>query len=551
MTDREHEVAFEPPGPGEWMLDTTHHGRRPLTTAIRRLYMDAFAAVGTMVERYGLPLETIEGRLVHGCTYYRPKPLGEGKRPRPAPPDPVLWAVARLHPAMRRANRRAARAWAERAWRADVDRWFERDRVPAIQRLRALQGQDPAALGDRELAEHIDRAAALLRAQAVAAFEDHGGDLVPVGDYLAHCQQWGIAPGDAADLLRGASPASAETAALLAPVAAAIEAAPVQPDSVGAVRALGPEVADAVDRWLELHGWRLITSDDLDAATLAEHPDLQLRALLAAAPEPPTGDAPDATSIRAQVPGDQRALFDELLEEARYGLRLRDDAVGIRWNWPAGLLRRALLEAGGRLAATGAITERQHVFDLDLDETTAFLRGGSPVDAELVAARHQHRDAVMSAGPPATLGEPEDPPPLHAFPAPLRRATAAVLAIMAGMEGDEGDDADAGVGIGTESYRGRACVVSSLEAALTELQPGDVLVTAFTGPSWNSVLPLLGGIVVEEGGAMCHAAIIARELGMPAVVGVRGVTSRIAHGATVEIDPSQGRVRVVDPQPEG
>ena len=81
-------------------------------------------------------------------------------------------------------------------------------------------------------------------------------------------------------------------------------------------------------------------------------------------------------------------------------------------------------------------------------------------------------------------------------------------------------------------------------AAVEQLEPGDVLVAPFTGPSFNSLLPVLGALVVEEGGPVCHAAIVAREFGLPAVVGARGAMT-IPPGATVEVDPAAGVVRII------
>ena len=73
----------------------------------------------------------------------------------------------------------------------------------------------------------------------------------------------------------------------------------------------------------------------------------------------------------------------------------------------------------------------------------------------------------------------------------------------------------------------------------------DVLVVPFTGPSVNSFLPVIGALVVEEGGALCHSAIVAREFGLAAVIGAHRATSRIPHGAQVEVDPVHGTVRLL------
>ena len=102
-----------------------------------------------------------------------------------------------------------------------------------------------------------------------------------------------------------------------------------------------------------------------------------------------------------------------------------------------------------------------------------------------------------------------------------------------------------GIGIGHTTYRGRTCVVRDLMLAFDQLEPGDVLVAPITGPSMNSLLPAIGALVVEEGGALCHAAIVAREFGLAAVIGAHEATIRIPPGAQVEVDPKLGTVRVL------
>jgi pyruvate,water dikinase len=125
----------------------------------------------------------------------------------------------------------------------------------------------------------------------------------------------------------------------------------------------------------------------------------------------------------------------------------------------------------------------------------------------------------------------------------MARATAALMANLQADFTAPDTPVLCGVGIGSQVYRGRACVVRDAVDALDRLQPGDVMIAAFTGPSFNSILPMLGALVVEEGGALCHAAIVAREFGLPAVIGARCATSLIADGSVVEVDPRRGVVR--------
>ena len=433
-------------------------------------------------------------------------------------------------------------------WRLEVDRWFGEERAAVVATNLELQSVDVASLDDDALVEHVATLLGHFSTQARLNMENHGGDLMPAGDFLAHCKEWGINFGDATALLRGSSPATIETAELLAPAARAIAASGQSLTSVEDVRALGREASNAVDAWLEHHGWRLVTSDDIDKPTMAERPGLQLTVLLAATSvERTTAEPPSSNNLRAKIPAASQRLFDELLAEARYGMSQRDDIVGVRWNWSGGLLRRALLEAGRRLTSKGRLEKPDHAMELSPEELEPLLTSATGPTSSEVAARAEHRDLVEAANPPSMLGEPEAPPPIDALPQAMARATAAMVTAFEaeGLSSEPSSDDLTGTGIGSDTYRGPARVATSADDALERLEPGDVLVAPFTGPSYNSILPILGGLVVEAGGPMCHAAIVAREFGLPAVIGVSGAASRIPDGATVELDPAGGVVRVV------
>ncbi len=553
ITQTKPAVTFKPPAPGYWELETTHHGLRPLSPFLRDSYQRAFeAGIVEPMQRYGLPLATVQAKFVHGCLYMRPLGVGEkpGSAPKAPPPAFVMKLIARLHPELRRRAKTAEQAFAQRRWRQEVDQWFDRDRSAQLAKNRALQAVEPGALDDVELAAHIASALSHFEQSARRNLATHGGDLVPTGDLLAHCAGWGISANEAAGLLTGSSPATIETAELLRPVARAIAASATagSPGSVDDVRALSPAAEAAVDAWLELHMWRTITSDDVDRPTLAEVPALQLAALLGATEHLDVAEPNDA-AIRARVPAEHRAHFDELLAEARYGHRQREDIRGLCWNWPCGLVRRALLEAGRRLHAAGGVHEVGHVVELFPDELDRVLRGEHAASADELAERAAERDRIEASPPPRTLGEPEAPPPLDALPKAMARVTAAILANLGAdvtpPPADDEPSTVSGIGIGDATYRGRACVVRDLMLAFEQLEPGDVLIAPFTGPSVNSLLPVIGALVVEEGGALCHAAIVSREFGLPAVIGAHGATTRIAHGAQVEVDPKHGTVRLL------
>jgi phosphohistidine swiveling domain-containing protein len=561
MTDTAPDtVTFEPPAPGQWELETTHHGLRPLSPFLRDAYQRAFeAGIVEPMERYGLPLATVQAKFVNGCLYMRPLAVGEkpGSTPKAPPPAFVMKLIARVHPELRRRAKTAEQAFEQRRWRQEVDQWFDHDRSAQLATNRALQAVEPGSLDDVELAGHIAGALSHFERSARRNLATHGGDLVPSGDLLAHCERWGISANEAAGLLTGSSPATVETAVMLRPVASAIQHRGVPVASLGSVddvRALGPDARAAVDAWLELHMWRTVTSDDVDRATLAEVPSLQLAALLGATEHLDVGE-PDVAAVRDRVPGEHRALFDDLLAEARYGHRQRDDIRGLCWNWPCGLVRRALLEAGRRLHAAGGVHEVAHVVELFPDELDRVLlrgvrQGAGGPSADELAERAAERDRIEATPPPRLLGAPEPAPELDVFPKALARVTEAIMAnlradVTPPPPADEDSSTVTGIGIGDAPYSGRACVVRDLMLALDQLQPGDVLVAPFTGPSVNSLLPVIGALVVEEGGALCHAAIVAREFGLAAVIGAHRATSCIPHGAQVEVDPAHGTVRLL------
>lgn len=129
----------------------------------------------------------------------------------------------------------------------------------------------------------------------------------------------------------------------------------------------------------------------------------------------------------------------------------------------------------------------------------------------------------------------------------MARATRAVLALIEAMQGESTASpvgALVGQGIGREAYRGRAIVIAGPHDEFDAIQAGDVLIAPFTSPSFNSIFPLLGAVAVEEGGPMSHTAIVSREFGVPAVVGVAGILSTVRTGDEVVVDPTAGTVTV-------
>jgi len=101
----------------------------------------------------------------------------------------------------------------------------------------------------------------------------------------------------------------------------------------------------------------------------------------------------------------------------------------------------------------------------------------------------------------------------------------------------------AGLPVSAGTVEGRARV--TLDIAEADLEPGDILVTAYTDPSWSPLFVGISGLVTEVGGLMTHGAVIAREYGLPAVVGVHDATRLIPDGQRIRVDATHGYIEIL------
>jgi pyruvate,water dikinase len=177
------------------------------------------------------------------------------------------------------------------------------------------------------------------------------------------------------------------------------------------------------------------------------------------------------------------------------------------------------------------------------------LRGGAGPSADEVASRTQWRTThTIADAPPFLRAMPPEPPPVELLPEAARRPAKAVNALLANLFGvpdtPNTDTVLTGLAVNNGVYEGTARLVDKSED-FGRIKQGDVLVTRMTSPYFNVVLPLLGAIVTDRGGQLCHAAIVAREYGIPGIVGTRDATSAIADGARVRVDGTTGEVHVL------
>ena len=194
--------------------------------------------------------------------------------------------------------------------------------------------------------------------------------------------------------------------------------------------------------------------------------------------------------------------------------------------------RAALAPVGEALVAAGRLEAAGDLWFLTLPETRRAVLGGGPDLRPLVRARRERYEderrrrhvprLLLSDGTEPEMAAPATQPP-PAAGAALR-----------------GSPASAG------QATGRARVV--LDPLGARLEPGDILVAPSTDPGWTPLFLTAGGLVMEMGGAMSHGAVVAREYGIPAVVGLAGATERIPDGATILVDGTAGTVVEIEPR---
>jgi len=201
--------------------------------------------------------------------------------------------------------------------------------------------------------------------------------------------------------------------------------------------------------------------------------------------------------------------------------------------------RRRLLQIGQRAVDAGWLAAVDDVFWLDHTETLAVLEGVLPAAGlrERVADRREqmHHWANAPVAEVLVVSPQSHPGPATDLSAPPQAS------------GECGPPAGLrGVPVGTGVAEGIARLVHS-PAHSIHLHDGEILVAASTDPAWTPIFLRVGGLVVETGGALSHAAIVAREFGIPAVVNVPDVMTRIRDGERVRVDGTRGTVTRLAP----
>ncbi len=288
-----------------------------------------------------------------------------------------------------------------------------------------------------------------------------------------------------------------------------------------------PDFSAALRAFLDEYGHRETTSPLLvTPPTWADSPKTVLGLLVALTSAPPAraahhGDALDHLLTHPLLRSPRlRARVRDWIEQARAGIAFREDSH-FYFTVPLPVLRRSLLEIGRRLCAAGVLSTAEEVFHLRLEELEGvedpgrLSRSAAEELRALVRARAARREELTGVpliNPGAVFVSPTDGD-----------------ALVSGTP--------AGGGVATGAVR-----IVSGPSDFTRLREGEVLVCPYTNPSWTPLFQRAAAVVVDTGGLGSHAAIVAREYGIPAVMGTGTGTATLTDGLVVTVDGTTGRV---------
>jgi pyruvate,water dikinase len=245
--------------------------------------------------------------------------------------------------------------------------------------------------------------------------------------------------------------------------------------------------------------------------------------------------------VRAKLANDPEKLakFDELYEAARYSFPVTEDHAFYIDQLGVGVFRRFALAVGERLVSKGVFDKPDDVFFLRAPEVPdALLNGGDR--RAVVAERRATFEAAGKVIAPTSIGNPPEIP-ADAPPDPFMDAL--VFRLLGMVPPDDNPDPNIirAVAGSPGVLTGKARVVRSLAEA-GDLEEGEIMVCEMTLPPWVPYFSIAGAVVSDVGGVLSHCAIVAREFGVPAVVGSVTGTTVIKTGQTITVDGNNGLV---------
>lgn len=303
-------------------------------------------------------------------------------------------------------------------------------------------------------------------------------------------------------------------------------------DRLAFLRQSAPPVAAEVERLLQRYGYRSVAEIMITAPSWADDPQPVLDSISGLV-ESELGQEHEKKSrdeaLKALISGfgPIKAMALHILARgAHLGGRTREECKA-NFIVRVDMLRRLFREIGVRLAASGVLDRPADVQYLTLNEVRRAFRTEPGFDArEIVEVREKEAHRLEAIPEPPELIDGDEV---------IDLSEGAVIAAGSLLTGQ---------GVSGGVVEGFARVVNSAEA-LDDFEPGEILVAPYTDAGWTPYFTLAAGVVVETGGLLTHTSVVAREMGLPSVVGVRDVTRLLCTGDRLRLDPVSGTIEVI------
>jgi phosphoenolpyruvate synthase/pyruvate phosphate dikinase len=302
----------------------------------------------------------------------------------------------------------------------------------------------------------------------------------------------------------------------------------------------GAQALEAINEFLAKYGMRCAGEIDITRTRWGERPAILVPLILSNIKnqEPGAGKRKfehgrqEAAQKEADLLNRLRQLPDgeQKADETNRMIRLLRSLAGYR-EYPKYAIisryfeyKKALMQEAGRLVQANVILEKKDIYYLGLEEIRESIRT-QKADYQTINQRKEAFGYFEKLTPPRVMTSDGE--------------------IMRGKHRHENLPAGAigGLAVSAGTVEGRARVILNMEDA--DLEPGDILVTAFTDPSWTPLFVSIKGLVTEVGGLMTHGAVIAREYGLPAVVGVDNATRLIRDGQKIRVHGTEGYIEIL------
>jgi phosphoenolpyruvate synthase/pyruvate phosphate dikinase len=302
----------------------------------------------------------------------------------------------------------------------------------------------------------------------------------------------------------------------------------------------GQEVRDAIDAYLNKYGMRCAGEIDITKTRWSEKPGTLIPIILSNIKnfEPNAGKRKFEQGLQEALKKEQELLDrlallpdgEQKVRETKRMIDLVRNFAGYREYPKYAIVNRyfvykqALLKEAEQLVQANVIHEKEDIYYLAFDELHEVVRTNK-LDYQIISKRKDEYKLYEKLTPPRVITSDGEN--------------------IAGKYKRENLPAEAIVGLPVSSgvIEGRARVIVNMEDA--DLEEGDILVTAFTDPSWTPLFVSIKGLVTEVGGLMTHGAVIAREYGLPAVVGVDNATKLIKDGQRIRVHGTEGYIEIL------